>query len=76
MSKGYIVRREIADNGPYGSTYGFLKVATPHPGETIYHGKFAPRTIHDGQNDADSKTVYEPVGEYTTSVYAENVEEF
>ncbi len=61
--KGFIVEREIADNGPMGSTYGYRRVETPKAGERIYHGKFRPRSVACGQLDADSMIVYDYVGE-------------
>ena len=81
-SKGFIVKREIADNGQYGSEYGFVKVQTPRPGETIYHGKFKSRTVYGGQYDAEEKTVYDYVGKGKpkTSVWEgegdDSIEEF
>ncbi|MBS2011139.1 MAG: hypothetical protein JST01_29065 [Cyanobacteria bacterium SZAS TMP-1] len=64
-AKGYIVRRETQDNGPMGSTYGYVKVTQPFPGETIYHGQFRPVNVNCGQYDADTRTEYVPVGPIT-----------
>lgn len=62
-ANGYIVKRELSDNGPMGSTYAFFKVDTPRPGERIYRGKFKPRTVSSGQYDAESTQVWDYVGE-------------
>ena len=61
-SKGYLVRRELWDMGVNGPMMGIVKVDTPEPGETIYRGKFKPRTIYGGQHDAEEFTVYDYVG--------------
>jgi len=53
-----------------GSTYGYVKVTQPRPGETIYHGQFKPVTHNCGQYDADTCTEYVPVGPVTEEVYA------
>jgi len=68
-SKGYIVKREIADNGPRGSDYGYVRVTKPRPGETIYHGEFKPRTVDRGQFDANSMTVYDAIGKVTEELF-------
>ena len=75
-SKGYIVKRETADNGPMGSTYGFVKVSQPIAGETIYHGNFRPIQVDCGQYDADTRTEYLPVGEITEEKYLGGAEAF
>jgi len=69
MAKAYIVRREIQDNGPMGSLMGYVKTTTPHAGETIYHGEFRARQMDCGQYDADTMTVYDPVGTITQETY-------
>lgn len=80
MAKAYIVYREIQDLGPNGSLMGYVKVTNPGANEKIYHGKFAPRSVSCGQFDADSRTVYDAVGEVTWEIYGEsagaNVETF
>ncbi|HEY9871563.1 MAG TPA: hypothetical protein V6D08_20570 [Candidatus Obscuribacterales bacterium] len=68
-AKQYIVYREIADNGPMGSVYGYVKTTAPNPGERIFHGTFLPRTMNCGQYDAETMTVYDPVGEVTSEVF-------
>jgi len=65
----YMVYREIADNGPMGSSCAYLKTTAPHPGERIYHGSFRQRTIDCGQWDANSLVVYDPVGEVTSEIF-------
>jgi hypothetical protein len=67
--KSYIVKRETQDNGPMGSTYGYMKVSQPIPGEKIYHGQFRPVSVNCGQYDADTRTEYVPVGPVTEEVY-------
>jgi len=75
-SKSYIVKRETADNGPMGSTYGYVKVSQPLPGETIYHGTFKPVNVNCGQYDADTRTEYVPVGAITEEKYTDGCETF
>jgi len=70
QAKEYIVHREVEDNGPYGSRYAYLKTTTPSPGEKIFHGQFVARTVSCGQQDKDSRTEYEPVGEVTSELFA------
>lgn len=67
--KQYIVRREIADNGPYGSEYAYVATTTPQDGETIYHGKFKKESYDCGQYDAQTCFRYVPLGEVTSEVY-------
>lgn len=61
--KGYIVRRELTDNGPMGSTYAYFKVDVPRPGERIYHGRFEAKSVYGGQHDAKQIQVWNYVGE-------------
>ena len=69
---GYIVKREIQDNGPMGSVYGYKKVAKPSVGETIYHGQFTRQVSYGGQYDRDEIVTYAPVdpSKVTESTYA------
>lgn len=67
--KRYIVRREIADNGPYGSEFGYVSTTSPKDGETVYHGKFKRVEYNCGQYDAQTCVRYEPVGEISEEIY-------
>lgn len=68
-AKRYIVRREIADNGPYGSEYGYVSTTSPRDGETVYHGKFKRVEYNCGQYDAENCVRYEPAGEITEEIF-------
>jgi hypothetical protein len=76
MANGYIVRRSIADGGPNGDTYAYVRVTEPFPNETIYHGNFRRVTTYSGQYDADEHTVYVPQGPITEEKYTGGGEQF
>lgn len=76
MSNGFIVYREVEDNGPNGCRSAYVKVEKPLPGEKIYHGKFRPLSVPTGQQDKDSRIEYVPVGDVTSEVYAGDAEVF
>ena len=73
QGQGYIVKRLLVDGHAGGGDVShYIRVATPNPGETIYHGDFVKRQVEiadNGPMGSDYATVYIPVGEVTSEKY-------